>query len=153
LPPLRERKADIPEFVDDMVARWAREMGFDRPPRVAPELIDALQRAPWPHNLRQLDATVHRLLVDAEGAPVLTLGHCIGDMAYLRDSAPSRPALTPDVIAQTIAREGSVSAAARALGVDRTTLYRHQRKRDSVPQHTMAFGGAHAGGPACSATE
>jgi transcriptional regulator of acetoin/glycerol metabolism len=90
--------------------------------------MHALQRAPWPHNLRQLDATVHRILVDAEGANTLTLEHCLDDLDYLRDEGGAR-ALDPQRVDGAISRAGSISGAARLLGVDRTTVHRVQRKR------------------------
>jgi two-component system NtrC family response regulator len=130
LPALRERRADIPLLAQMMVHARALDVGYRTPPDIASDLLHALQQAPWPHNLRQLDATLHRILIDAEGAEVLTLAHCMDDMAFLRDTS-CRPALTPDRIAEALTSQGSMSAAARALGVDRTTLYRHRRARPS----------------------
>jgi transcriptional regulator of acetoin/glycerol metabolism len=95
---------------------------------VHPELMDAFQRAEWPNNLRQLDAAMHRILVDADGAPELTLDHCEDESLGLHRYAEAARELTPERIADAIEREGSVSAAARLLKVDRTTLHRHRRR-------------------------
>lgn len=135
VPSLRERRADIPVLVMQSLSAHAQRTGYGTVPRVHPELMDALQRAEWPNNLRQLDAAMHRILVDADGAPELTLGHCEDEALGLHRFAESSRELTPERIADAIEREGSVSAAARLLKVDRTTLHRHRRRmqRDALP--------------------
>ncbi len=128
LPPLRERRADIPLLVGDAVEAHHRECGYVTRPDVAPELMDALKRAPWPHNLRELDATMHRILLDAEEAPILDLRHCMGCLGYLR-ALGGRPASFTDAdMSDAVRRTGSVAKAARELGVDRGTIYRRRRQ-------------------------
>ena len=128
VPALRERRADIPMLVEQSLAAHARRSGYSAVPRVHPELMDALQRADWPNNLRQLDAAMHRILVDADGAPELTLDHCEDESLGLHQLAKADRRLTPERIAEAIEQEGSVSGAARRLKVDRTTIHRHQRR-------------------------
>lgn len=128
VPSLRERRVDIPVLVMQSLGAHAQRTGYGTVPRVHPELMDALQRAEWPNNLRQLDAAMHRILVDADGAPELTLDHCEDEALGLHRFAESSRELTPERIADAIEREGSVSAAARLLKVDRTTLHRHRRR-------------------------
>jgi DNA-binding NtrC family response regulator len=139
VPSLRERRADIPTLVAQSLGAHARRAGYGAMPQVHPELMDALQRAEWPNNLRQLDAAVHRILVDADGAPELTLEHCEDESLGLHTLGRADRALTPERIADAIKQEGSVSGAARRLKVDRTTIHRHQRRRSarqdpSIPQ-------------------
>lgn len=126
LPSLRERRADIPILVHAYVAAHAARCGRLQVPEIDEPLMHALQGAPWPNNLRQLDATVHRLLVEADGAAVITLDHCRDDLSYLTGHARS---LTADVVDDALTSAGTVSGAARILGVDRGTVYRFQRKR------------------------
>ena len=128
VPPLRERRADIPLLAMQSVATHAQRRGLVEPPRIREDLLDALRSAEWPNNLRQLDAAMHRILVDADGAPVLTLEHCEHQTLDLHRYAESSRKLTPERIAEAIEQEGSVSAAALRLKVDRTTIHRHQRK-------------------------
>jgi DNA-binding NtrC family response regulator len=125
LPPLRERRADIPSLVLDAVERHAGECGYEVDPTIAPELMNALRRAPWPNNLRELDATIRRLLIEAEGSLILTLAHCPEGLSHLR--AGDTPPLTREILLDAVSRHGGVSAAARALNVDRTTIYRRLR--------------------------
>jgi DNA-binding NtrC family response regulator len=128
LPALRERRADIPLLVHDAIDAHHVACGYDCEPHVSLPLMHALRLAPWPNNLRELDSTVHRILLDAEGAPELLLDHCMGCLSYLRELG-GRPATpTTAAIIDAIARHGSVAKAARELGVDRGTLYRRRRR-------------------------
>jgi two-component system NtrC family response regulator len=128
LPALRERRADIPMLVDDAIQTHHAACGYEREPDVSPELMNALRRAPWPHNLRELDSTVHRILLDAEGASTLSLDHCDSCLSYLRELGGLSSSPTEAAIVDAIARSGSVTQAARELGIDRGTLYRRRRK-------------------------
>lgn len=133
LPALRERAEDVPALVEQFVQLRAPHCGYgDHPPGVDARLIALLQAAEWPHNLRQLDATVQRLLVQADGAPVLTIDH-LGDAAV--DLAPAHAehhGLTPARVRMVVDSTGSVTRAARALGVSRQTVHRYlTRERDA----------------------
>jgi DNA-binding NtrC family response regulator len=138
LPPLRERRADIPLLVEQSIQRHARSCGYERPPTVCPELLQAFQRADWPFNVRELDTAVHRLLVDAEGAEVLTSQHCSASLTSLRAAVGAKPRLTPEAIEAAIRQTGGVAQAARALGVDRGTIHRHRRSYDKPPHDGRA---------------
>lgn len=130
LPPLRERRGDIRALTASALTRHATECGYSSVPTVDALLMDALESANWPNNVRQLDATVQRLLVEAEGSAILNLSHCRDSLAYLRDARPAA-ALTRETVELAIAREGGVTAAAKSLGVHRTTLHRHLREARS----------------------
>lgn len=109
--------------------RHAGECGYDSVPTVEPPLMRALQRAPWPNNLRELDSAIRRLLIEADLSPVLTLAHCPEALSHLRltESSP----LTRELMMEAISKHGGVSAAARALHVDRTTIHRRLRAPDA----------------------
>jgi DNA-binding NtrC family response regulator len=136
VPPLRERRADIPMLAVQSLTTHARRRGLGTPPRIHEALLHALQRAEWPNNLRQLDAAMHRILVDADGAPELTLDHCEDESLGLNQLAQSDRQLTQERIAKAIEQEGSVSAAARRLKVHRTTIHRHQRQSTAIERPT-----------------
>jgi DNA-binding NtrC family response regulator len=71
LPPLRERREDIPLLVEHLAARAARQHGLP-PQQFSRPLLRALMDRPWPGNVRELANTVERLLVLAEdGEPRL----------------------------------------------------------------------------------
>jgi DNA-binding NtrC family response regulator len=139
LPALRERAEDIPSLVEQFVQLRAPQCGYgDQPPSVDARLIGLLQAAEWPHNLRQLDATVHRLLVQADGAPVLTVDHLGDAAAGLSPVDADQHGLTPARVRLVVDSTGSVTRAARALGVSRQTVHRYlTRERDAeVPMRT-----------------
>jgi DNA-binding NtrC family response regulator len=136
LPPLRERRVDIPALVQQYVHTFHAQCGYAKPPVVDERLMQSLCAAEWPNNLRQLSATVHRILVDAEGAAVLTLGHCLDDLEYLREmrGPEGQRFLTAAAVEEAISRAQSIAGAARILGVDRTTIYRFRRRQSRDPR-------------------
>ena len=132
VPALRERRSDIPLLVQHSLCSHAAACGYDSPPAVDAELMSALEHSPWPCNLRQLDAAIHRIMVDANGADMLTLQHCEDEYLGLHKYSGSARSLTPQRISEAIAAAGSVSGAARMLRVDRTTIHRHQRRGGEI---------------------
>ncbi|HND98756.1 MAG TPA: sigma-54 dependent transcriptional regulator [Plasticicumulans sp.] len=123
IPPLRERREDIPllfrHFVLKAAERYRRE-----PPEVAGDTLAALMSEPWPGNVREL----------ANAADRFVLGHLLGPAA-LAAGAPAQS--LPDqvaafervVIVQELERQdGNVVATADALGVPRKTLYDKLKK-------------------------
>ena len=69
LPPLRERKDDIPALADHFIARFAAEEGR-RVVAISPQALDMLTGFDWPGNIRQLENAIFRAVVLAE-SPVL----------------------------------------------------------------------------------
>jgi two-component system NtrC family response regulator len=122
VPPLRERRADIQGLVHRFIRVYAPHLGYapGSEPDIEPELMEALEQAPWPGNIRELISAVKYLLVAAEGAPVLRMAHCDGPLASLAASESDA-----DRAHRAVAAAGSKVAAARRLGVSRSTLYRH----------------------------
>jgi two-component system nitrogen regulation response regulator GlnG len=66
VPPLRERRADIPELIDFFVDKVNRDLGTDIV-GVTPEVRDLLMRHGWPGNVRELENTILRAAVMARG--------------------------------------------------------------------------------------
>jgi two-component system, NtrC family, nitrogen regulation response regulator NtrX len=62
VPPLGERRDDIPALADHFFTRYAREQGL-QPPDIAPEALAALQAYDWPGNVRQLRNVVERTVI------------------------------------------------------------------------------------------
>ena len=72
IPPLRERKSDIPALVHHFIDRKSTELGIKNPPRISPGSIDLLMQCDWPGNVRELENIVERaLIVNKEGEPLL----------------------------------------------------------------------------------
>ncbi len=68
LPPLRERRRDIPLLIEHLLAKYAGELG-DR--GVAPEALDRLVGYDWPGNVRELENVVQRAIVMATSGIIL----------------------------------------------------------------------------------
>jgi two-component system nitrogen regulation response regulator NtrX len=66
LPPLRERREDIPELVDHYLARFAAERRMPAP-SISDEALAALQAHDWPGNVRQLRNIIERTIILAPG--------------------------------------------------------------------------------------
>jgi len=147
LPPLRERREDIPTLVDVFLERFASE----RPgPAMtcSREALDALVRAPWPGNVRELENVIHRAVVLARGSMLTTAdlpAHVRGLTSEARPDAPlvanegddpSLPfvervaAFERRLIDQALAEAGGVQTrAARALGMsERHLRYKLQKQ-------------------------
>jgi len=135
LPPLRERREDIPDLTRFFLARHALQCGYPVGlPTIHPELMDALVGADWKYNLRELDASLHRLVVEANSAAQLTLAHCVDNLEYLRGRTRGRPTKSsPESVAAAVSRSKSVTGAANALGISRSTVYRKLARGDDTP--------------------
>jgi two-component system NtrC family response regulator len=69
LPPLRERREDIPLLVNNFLNETAQRHQLPKP-QISPEVYQAFNRYPWPGNVRELRNTVERLVILAGEAPV-----------------------------------------------------------------------------------
>ena len=70
LPPLRERKGDIPSLVRHFVERKAREMNLVPIPELSPGSLEVALDYDWPGNVRELQNVVERALILAQGRPL-----------------------------------------------------------------------------------
>ena len=131
LPALRDRRADIPLLVARYLAEHASEVSPDSaPPTIEASLMRALQHAQWPNNLRQLSSTIQRLIIEADGADEITAEHCRGCLTWLADLCGEPHESTDVRVERAMAATGNnKSAAARTLGVHRTTVHRALKRK------------------------
>jgi len=131
LPPLRQRREDIPRLIEHFVRRFARESRRDVR-GVSAGALDALTRYDWPGNVRELENVIHRAVVLAT-RPVVHLEDVPLDVAMpetvslmSRDTLPLREACDEferQYVVRTLERtRWNVSRAARHLGVHRNTI-------------------------------
>ena len=66
LPPLRDRKDDIPMLVEHFIRKICKDLGIE-PKRLEPGILDLFTRYHWPGNIRELEATLHRAIVMSNG--------------------------------------------------------------------------------------
>jgi len=165
LPPLRERREDIPPLVTHFLARHAQAAGTVPPP-VDPSALRFLCDYPWPGNVRELSNEMSRAVAlrvstvtpEALSAKILRVSR--ERMALGHDGLRSgRPlleierdllgALIRDVLRRT---GGNKFRAAEILGISKSSLYRRLRRYsiDESAAHGGANGGAEengSGGP------
>ncbi len=65
LPPLRERKEDIPDLVGFFLQKYAAESGV-KDPSIHPDAVEFLQAQPWPGNVRELENVMRKVLLLAQ---------------------------------------------------------------------------------------
>jgi NtrC-family two-component system response regulator AlgB len=125
LKPLRDRAEEIPGLVEEFNAEFAL-LYQQQPLRFTSEAMDRMRSHDWPGNVRQLRTIVERLHVLCADE-VITAAH-LRDLANISDRTARPASLTElklEVVNQAIASaHGSMTKAASALGVHRSTLYR-----------------------------
>jgi two-component system NtrC family response regulator len=126
IPPLRERGGDAMLLANWFLGRFNRE--FARNLRgFTPSAIAALEAHPWPGNVRELENRVKRAVVMAEGRQLgpedLELTQAKDNVVDL-DLRGARLRAERDVLQQALAHSnGTLSVAAKLLGISRPTLY------------------------------
>jgi DNA-binding NtrC family response regulator len=134
LPPLRQRKEDIPLLVQHFVEALAAEAG-KKVEGVSKDALDALIAHDWPGNVRELRNVLERAVVVAPGEILETRDLGLPQPGGAAAAAPSFPRLASldDVEHEHIANVlagtgGNVTRAARVLGIDRVTLYNKMKR-------------------------
>jgi len=133
VPPLRERRDDIPLLVRYFVQQFARRMNR-RITSIPTETMQALTRYQWPGNIRELQNFIERAVIVSPGP---TLQAPVRELKGPKSPAPSSAAVTlADAEAEAIERAlresggrvGGAQGAAAKLGMKRTTLQAKMRK-------------------------
>ena len=131
LPPLRERREDIPLLVRYFVQKYARRMD-KRIETIPAEAMEALARWPWPGNVRELENLMERAVILTRGSvlqvPLGELrpnGEMLGPVSTL--AAAEREHILR-VLRETNWVIGGPQGAATRLGMKRTTLQSKMRK-------------------------
>jgi len=138
VPPLRERKEDIPELVKEFLQEFGAQYG--RPHvEMHPDALDALRQYHWPGNVRELRNLVERVLIlnpktlriERRHLPTLVArdgarsGARAEEFSTLQEA---REAYERDYILKKLDEcHGNVSRTAEALGLERSHLYRKMR--------------------------
>ncbi|HEX7190047.1 MAG TPA: sigma 54-interacting transcriptional regulator, partial [Thermoanaerobaculia bacterium] len=155
LPPLRERKDDIPLLVEHFIRKISKDLGIE-PKRLEPGILDLFTRYHWPGNVRELEATLHRAIVMSNGDTITrnefyglfggTATAAIADVPppspqSLLNPSLARLEITSDVYDEVLASVdkqlieraldtcgGRIREAARRLGLARNTLKSKMQK-------------------------
>jgi DNA-binding NtrC family response regulator len=147
LPPLRERRSDIPLLARHIVGSVAASYGLGEV-ALAPAALDWLAAQPWPGNIRQLKQTLERTLL-LSGKSQLTQADFLATSAVDEDLPGARlgvdgmtlEQVERHMIEQALQQHaGNISRVAKALGLSRTALYRR------LERHGLGDSGSDAGG-------
>jgi len=138
MPPLRERRSDIPALLHHVIAQRVMPSGSTETLSLDPEAEDLLVNFDWPGNVRQLENVLHRAAILADGGSIRA-----GDLPpEVSRAAPGSPAATPAEGGELSLRErvrrfevslilraiedagGDRRTAAQRLGIGLSSLYR-----------------------------
>jgi len=138
LPPLRERKEDIPTlirfFLDDFAKRYGR-----KPPMLTRKALEVLENYAWPGNVRELRNIMERFIImnPQQRIDVFDLPESILRRTVLAEASPeqsqtlhaAREKFEREYILEKLAEnKGNVSRTAQALQIERSNLYRKMRQ-------------------------
>jgi len=131
LPPLRERRDDLPQFVAHFVDVF-NERYKKQVTRIDPSVMQMLTSSPWKGNIRELENTIERAILLADGETItrdLVGFHAHDSVVVEREQRPlslkevveeTEKLAIRQVLAET---DGNRTAAAKRLGIARRTLY------------------------------
>jgi len=130
VPPLRDRRADIPLLIETFLKRACARAGRDR--HLSAAALDTLVDHAWPGNVRELENTIERLVlfspattIDVPDLPPGMGGRAVPIEERLFDGLPSLDDVERRYLLHVLDRvKGNRTRAAEVLGIDRRTLYR-----------------------------
>jgi len=137
VPPLRERKEDIPYLVEEFLDEIAVRTGLGRK-RVSPEVMEYLMRYHWPGNVRELRNFIERLVIISSGEEIkvedlpVDFKELAGKKVVDKEEAPFFKEINYKKAKQLFEKEflkrkllehqGNISKTARAIGMERAYL-------------------------------
>jgi DNA-binding NtrC family response regulator len=136
LPPLRERREDIPLLIEHFVATFSTEYKVE-PKKIAPEALDKLVSYSWPGNIRELQNVIERVFALSQSNEI-TLADLPSPIAGFEmrqfdfhelDELPTLEEMERSLIGTALRKsQGNKNEAARLLAIDRQRLYRKIEK-------------------------
>jgi DNA-binding NtrC family response regulator len=133
LPPLRQRREDIPQLLDHYLRMYERK--YDKPERtLPPAVLNALIEHDWPGNVRALRHAAERAVIMAEGDRYRTDDFPLPRSAHVATIAAAPETLNLDELEKQMIERAlrmhhfNISLAAGELGLSRGALYRRMEK-------------------------
>ena len=141
LPPLRERKSDIPLLVTSFLEKFSRVQ--ESPRNISDDAMRQLIAYDWPGNVRELENAIERAVALGSG-PIISVADLPSSLQYpATERVPERNELLPleelerRAILRTLRETaGDKLAAARILGIGKTTLYRKLKQYNMEAEAT-----------------
>ena len=129
VPPLRERKDDVPELVKFFLDHFANEYG-QKPKKVTPEGVGTLTAYDWPGNIRELRNVIERMVIMTPSNTITPREILIGgttrsDYFALNTLRDARDAFEKDFIAKKLEENNwNISKTSEVLDIERSNLHR-----------------------------
>jgi DNA-binding NtrC family response regulator len=130
MPPLRERRSDIPILAEHFLRRYRRRCNADRPKTISDRMAKKLNDYHWPGNIRELENVIERAAVFCDG-PVLDVPDIVDSFTDIPSSPPVSDACSETQLEKMEKKhiqrilescQYNQTRTARALGIDRKTL-------------------------------
>jgi transcriptional regulator with GAF, ATPase, and Fis domain len=143
IPPLRDRKEDIPALVDHFVEKKSKELQMPLLPKLAPGAMAPLMAYAWPGNVRELENVIERALILSKGRP-LTFDNIVwpgdneehGRLTVRKDDFSNLDEAVSKHIQQALemtrGKIHGAAGAAQLLGINPSTL-RHRMRKLRIP--------------------
>jgi transcriptional regulator with PAS, ATPase and Fis domain len=146
VPPLRERRGDVPVLLEHFLRSFAVQYGTEGP-RLSPEAIEVFLEHDWPGNVRELKNVVERAAILSAESPVVRAEHLMIQRRTVRKAEPEpsigdiriprEGKLLEDIEREAVAitlkiTNGNQAAAARMLGISRPTLAKKMPRGNSM---------------------
>ncbi|MBC2705023.1 sigma 54-interacting transcriptional regulator [Desulfobacula sp.] len=151
LPPLRQRKSDIP-LLAALFLKQAEQESPNAVPQLAGETLDMMLDYHWPGNVRELKNVIQFSVVRSRGGKILPsdlpmeiirdkdVSFRFSDRPEPQDIIPARGKLDIESVKAAIKKTGgNKSKAARLLGVGRATLYRFLTRNEEIKNYVDQF--------------
>ena len=136
IPPLRERKEDIPTIAEHLIQTLNKDLGTNVT-KISPEILNILENYDWPGNIRELSNILERILYSIEG-DTIQIQHL---PIFLQSMSAGSMKLQPTLLRrlrEDMEKEALIQAirvskdnknkAAKLLGIHRTALYKKMKK-------------------------
>lgn len=139
IPPLRERKADIPALLQHFIGLKSRELKLSSIPVISPDSMDLLMDYPWPGNVREVQNVVERALILNPRGP-LTFDHILPSANEKKSSDTGMPETKSEkldmvisahirkILSKTKGKIHGPGGAADLLGINASTLRNRMNK-------------------------
>jgi transcriptional regulator with GAF, ATPase, and Fis domain len=157
IPPLRQRREDIPALVHHFIDRKSKELKLARRPVLAPGALERLKAYDWPGNVRELENLIERALIQSRGGmlsfEILSAPHGPANREMAPEAGRNQSVLSLDELNARHIREALDTAdgkingpggAAQILGLHPNTL-RSRMNKLGIPYGRKSW--QHSGGP------
>lgn len=136
VPPLRDRKDDIPLIVEHLLKHSGASAG--KPKRLRPETIEALMAYDWPGNVRELSNVIERAVILSGQSEEVELKHLSLDLGGMTKAVRPLGELANAEIDKALALvDGNKTRAAKMLGISRQTLISRMKRRKDDDGRTL----------------